>query len=61
MQRDIWTRIKSRKFLLAVGNAVFIFINEVLERPISPEFYWQITTAIIAFIIGESIIDSSQT
>ncbi len=58
MQRDIWTRIKSRKFLLAVANALFIFLNEVIGQPVDPELYWQVTMAVIAFIIGESIVDA---
>ena len=60
MQRDIWTRLKSRKFLMAVANAGFIFINEVLQHPVDPQFYWQITLAVIAFIPGESVVDAAK-
>jgi len=57
MQRDIWTRLKSRKFLLAVANLIFIIINEVLERPIDQGAYWAITGGVIAYILGESYVD----
>jgi len=49
MQRDIWTRLKSRKFLMAVANLIFIIVNEVLERPIDPGAYWAITDCNINF------------
>jgi len=57
MQRDIWTRLKSRKFLLALANFLFIVINEVLGAPIDREAYFAITGGIIAFICGESYVD----
>jgi len=57
MQRDILTRLKSRKFLLALANFLFIVINEVLGAPIDREAYFAITGGIIAFICGESYVD----
>jgi hypothetical protein len=57
MQRDIWTRLKSRKFLMALANLLFIVVNEVLDRPVDPGAYWAITGGIIAFILGESYVD----
>ena len=57
MQRDIWTRIKSRKFLLALANFIFIVINEVLGAPIDRDAYFAITGGVIAFIAGESYVD----
>ncbi len=57
MQRDMWTRIKSRKFLVAVANVIFVFINEVYGAPICREAYWTITGVLIAFIAGESYVD----
>ncbi len=59
MQRDMWTRLKSRKFLMAVANVIFIFINEIYGAPICREAYWAITGGIIAFILGESAVDAS--
>ncbi len=58
-QRDIWTRLKSRKFLLALANVAFIFLNEVYGTPVDREAYWAITAGIIAFITGESYIDAA--
>ncbi|MFA7468928.1 MAG: hypothetical protein WCY82_11800 [Desulfotomaculaceae bacterium] len=57
MQRDIWTRIKSRKFLVALANFLFIVINEILGAPVDREAYFAITGGIIAFIAGESYVD----
>ncbi len=57
MQRDIWVRLKSRKFLLALANFLFIVINEVLGAPVDREAYFAITGGVIAFICGESYVD----
>jgi|GEM_PF-1051778 len=57
MQRDIWTRLKSRKFLLALANFLFIVINEIAGAPIDREAYFAIAGGIIAFIAGESYVD----
>ena len=57
MQRDIWTRLKSRKFLMALANLIFIVVNEVLGAPVDREAYFAITGGIIAFICGESYVD----
>jgi hypothetical protein len=57
MQRDIWTRIKSRKFLLALANFLFVAVNELSGTPIDREAYFAITGGIIAFIAGESFVD----
>lgn len=57
MQRDAWTRLKSRKFLLALANFIFITLNEVFSAPIDRGAYFALTGGIIAFILGESYID----
>lgn len=57
--RPILQRMKSRKFLLAVANVLFIVVNEILQQPINPEAYWAVTGGIIAFILGESYVDGS--
>jgi len=57
MQRPWLTRLKSRKFLLALANFIFVIINELLDRPIDPNAYWAVTGGIIAFILGESYVD----
>ena len=44
MQRDLLTRLKSRKFLFALANFIFVAVNEG-------------TGGIIAFILGESYVD----
>ena len=60
MQRDIWTRLKSRKFLLALANFIFVVINEVIGTPVDREAYFAITGGIIAFIVGESYVDGQK-
>ena len=57
MQRDFWTRLKSRKFLAALANFVFIAVNELSGTPVDREAYFAITGGIIAFIAGESAVD----
>ena len=57
MQRDFWTRVKSRKFLMALANFIFIATNELSGTPIDREAYFAITGGIIAFIAGESAVD----
>ena len=57
MQRDFWTRVKSRKFLAALANFAFVAINELSGTPIDREAYFALTGGIIAFIAGESYVD----
>lgn len=55
--RPILERLKSRKFLLAIANVIFIMINEGLQQPIDPQAYQYVAAAVVAFILGESYID----
>lgn len=57
MQRNIWSRLKSRKFLLALANFGFVVLNEVAGTPVDREAYFAVTGGIIAFIAGESYVD----
>ena len=57
MQRDIWTRLKSRKFLLAVSSALFIILNEGLGFGIPSDVYGWIVGTIATYIIGEAYTD----
>ncbi len=57
MQRDLWTRVKSRKFLSAVFYSAFILASEVFGWPISYEAYAAIGGAVGLFVIGESYVD----
>ena len=57
MQRDLLTRLKSRKFLLALANFIFVAVNELSGTPIDREAYYAVTGRIIAFILGESYVD----
>lgn len=57
MQRDIWTRLKSRKFLLALANFIFVVLNEVAGCPVDREAYFAITGGVIAWVFGESYVD----
>ena len=49
MQRPIWTRLKSRKFLLSLATTILICINEVVGRPINEDAYWVIATLVIGW------------
>ena len=57
MQRDIWTRLKSRKFLSAVVYTIVVFVAEVLEMSIAYEIYYVTAGILGLFIMGESAID----
>jgi len=57
MQRSFWTRLKSRKFLLALANFIFVAVNELSGTPIDREAYYAVTGGLIAFILGESYVD----
>ena len=57
MQRPIWTRLKSRKFLMSLATTILICINEVSGRPINEEAYWVIATLVVGWIAGESYVD----
>ena len=57
MQRDLLTRLKSRKFLLALANFIFVAVNELSGTPIDREAYLAVAGGLIAFILGESYVD----
>lgn len=51
-------RLKSRKFLMALASAVFIVLNEGLELGVPTEAYSWIVGVVVAWILGESYVDS---
>ncbi len=55
--RPFIKRLKSRKFLSALFNAILIIVNEGLGAPIDREAYTWITGVIMAYILGESFVD----
>lgn len=57
MQRPILQRLGSRKFLMALGTALFIVLSEGLGFDIDPDAYKWIVGAVVAWIVGESYID----
>lgn len=57
--RPFFQRLKSRKFLLALVNFMFVAINELSGTPIDREAYYAITSGVIAFICGESYVDGN--
>lgn len=54
---DFVDRLKSRKFLLAVFDVIFLLITEILQFPISVETMTAIQTIIFAYIGAEGIAD----
>ena len=58
MQRNIWTRLKSRKFLMSVATTLLICINEVVGRPVNEDAYWVIVSLVVAYVLGESAVDA---
>ncbi len=57
MPRDVWTRLKSRKFLMALANIIFVLLNEFSGAPVCREAYWAVSGGIIAFILSEGYVD----
>ncbi len=55
--RPLMQRFRSRKFLLALANFIFVVLNEVLGTPVDREAYFAITGGVTAFILGESYAD----
>lgn len=54
------SRWSSRKFLLALFTLVFIVLTEVLGYDVDGETYWQLIGIVSAYILGESIVDTSK-
>ena len=59
MQRNWKERLGSRKFLMALGTALFIILSEGLGLDIDPAAYKWIVGAVVAWIVGESYIDAN--
>lgn len=57
VMRPFLQRLKSRKFLLALFNFIFVALNEVFGAPIDREAYYAVTGGLVAFILGESYVD----
>jgi len=60
MWDTIKQKLSSRKFLVAVFNALFIILNEGLELGVPSDVYAYITAILIAWILGESYVDSKR-
>ena len=57
-RRKLYERLTSRKFLAPIAYAILLVLNDLFELGISGEIYWPIAIAIIAFVAGESYVDS---
>ena len=51
------SKFTSRKFLMALFDALFIILNEGLELGIPQDVYLWITAIIITYIAGEAAVD----
>ena len=52
------SKLKSRKFWVAIGTALFVGLTEIAGLDIEPETYWAIFGLAATYIAGESWIDS---
>lgn len=50
-------KLKSRKFLMALAGAVFVVLNEGLDLGVPEEVYNYLVGIIIAYIVGEAVVD----
>ena len=58
---DWKTKLRSRKFLLALSGAVLIVLNEGLGLGIDVEAYGYIVGVIVAYIAGEAVVDVTRS
>ncbi len=54
---DFINRLKSRKFLMALGGFLFTVVTVVFEINVSPEQWTALWTFILSFIVPEGIAD----
>jgi len=54
------TKLKSRKFWLAVASALFIILNEGLGLNVPEESVAYIAGIVAAYIVGEAYVDSKK-
>jgi len=47
----------SRKFLMAIGNALFIILNEGFRWGIPQDVYWYLFGIVASYILGEAMVD----
>ncbi len=57
MQRPFLTRLKSRKFLMALASAIFIILNEGLGLGVPADAYAWMVGVVVAYILGEAYTD----
>lgn len=50
----------SRKFLLALAGILFIIVTQMLGVQIDEESYYTVVGAVIAYIIGETVVDATR-
>lgn len=50
----------SRKFLTALASILFIVLTQMANIQIDPEAYWSIVGTAIAYILGQSYVDSKE-
>ncbi len=54
------SKYMSRKFLMALGNALFIILNEGLGWGVPQDVYWYLFGIVGAYILGEAWVDKSR-
>jgi len=53
-------KLKSRKFWLAFGSILAIFLTEIIGIDLDPEALKAIVWAVAAYIIGEGAVDTAR-
>ena len=54
------SKLKSRKFLLAIASILFIVITDMLNIAIDKEAYFSIVATVIGYILAEGHIDAKR-
>ena len=52
------SKLKSRKFWVAVASALFIILSDGLDVNIPQESYFAVVAIAIAYIFGEAYVDA---
>jgi hypothetical protein len=62
IRRDIRMpeKLKSRKFIMAIGAAIVVLLNDGLDLGIEKETVYTFTTIVAGWILGESYVDSKR-
>ena len=54
------SKLKSRKFWLTTATVALVVLNEGVGLGIPEDAYWAVVTPVMAYVLGESYVDSKK-